>query len=193
MLARGLLGAMWWHVVVPVTVTADGWLSGRATDLLGRGVYEIAVWASSSETGYTYSAGTATDGSYTITLPAGTYTVGLRDPFHFRVQIRSGVVVRDGRTTMLHFPLYNTVWTDDPHLVRTVASGVRADLYRGRHLRRQGHRSSGSGDHHHPRFHPRRRSRRTAGGSDAQPVCGLHMTSPSRRATGCARWFEASK
>lgn len=101
-------------LLVPLAVSADGWLSGRVTDPLGRGVYEIAVWASSSETGDTYSASTATDGSYTMPLPAGTYTVGLRDPFHFRVQIRSGVVVRDGRTTTLHFPLYNTVWTDDP-------------------------------------------------------------------------------
>lgn len=97
-----------------VSACADGWISGRVTDMLGRGVYEIAVWASSSDTGYTYSAGTATDGSYTITLPAGTYTVGLRDPFHFRVQIRHGVVVRDSRTTPLNFTLYNTVWTDDP-------------------------------------------------------------------------------
>ncbi len=97
-----------------VSAVADGWISGTVSDMLGRGVYEIAVWASSSETGYTYSAGTATDGTYTITLPAGTYTVGLRDPFHFRVQIRHGVVVRDNRTTPLNFTLYNTVWTDDP-------------------------------------------------------------------------------
>ncbi|MEJ5253475.1 MAG: carboxypeptidase regulatory-like domain-containing protein [Chthonomonadetes bacterium] len=93
---------------------ADGWISGTVADMLGRGVYEIAVWASSSDSGYTYSASTATDGSYTIALPAGTYTVGLRDPFHFRTQIKHGVVVRDGRTTPLNFTLYNTVWTDDP-------------------------------------------------------------------------------
>ncbi|MDW8105190.1 MAG: carboxypeptidase regulatory-like domain-containing protein [Armatimonadota bacterium] len=110
---------------------ANGQISGRVTDLLGRGVYEIAVWASSSETGYTYSAGTATDGSYTLTVPAGTYTVGLRDPFHFRVQIRHGVVVRDGRTTPLNFTLYNTVWTDDPtwfvHWHRVYAQSFIAD------------------------------------------------------------------
>ncbi len=103
---------LWMLCLTPVR--ADGWISGAVTDLLGRGVYEIAVWASSSETGYTYSAGTDTHGTYTIALPAGTYTVGLHDPFHFRVQIRHGVVVRDGRTTPLNFTLYNTVWTDDP-------------------------------------------------------------------------------
>jgi|GEM_PF-932611 len=101
-------------LLIHTSVFADGWISGKVSDMLGRGVYEIAVWASSSETGYTYSASTATDGTYTITLPAGTYTVGLRDPFHFRVQMRHGVVVRDNRTTPLNFTLYNTVWTDDP-------------------------------------------------------------------------------
>lgn len=74
---------------------ADGWISGTVADMLGRGVYEIAVWASSSDSGYTYSASTATDGSYTIALPPGTYTVGLRDPFHFRTQIKPGVIVMD--------------------------------------------------------------------------------------------------
>lgn len=101
-------------LLLHASVFAEGWISGKVTDMLGRGIYEIAVWASSSDTGYTYSTGTATDGTYTITLPAGTYTVGLRDPFHFRIQIRHGVVVRDGRTTPLNFTLYNTVWTDDP-------------------------------------------------------------------------------
>ncbi len=58
-----------------VSAFADGWISGKVTDMLGHGVYEIGVWASSSETGYAYSASTATDGTCTIALPAGTYTV----------------------------------------------------------------------------------------------------------------------
>ncbi|GIV17423.1 MAG: hypothetical protein KatS3mg022_2858 [Armatimonadota bacterium] len=114
MLRYGALYAVFLLLLVHASAFADGWISGKVTDMLGRGVYEIAVWASSSQTGYTYSASTATDGTYMITLPAGTYTVGLRDPFHFRVQMRHGVVVRDSRTTPLNFTLYNTVWTDDP-------------------------------------------------------------------------------
>ncbi|MGB9589000.1 MAG: hypothetical protein ACPL7O_12540, partial [Armatimonadota bacterium] len=97
---------------------AVGSIAGYITDSLNDGMYETEIFAcksGASSTSAYYRC--QTSGYYSLSdLSAGTYSLGVNDPFHIRPRLRSFVPVQDNKTTPGDIKIRSTYYVRGSYL-----------------------------------------------------------------------------
>lgn len=97
---------------------AVGSIAGYITDPLNDGMYETEIFAcksGASSTSAYYRC--QTSGYYSLSdLSAGTYSLGVNDPFHIRPRLRSFVPVQDNKTTPGDIKIRSTYYVRGSYL-----------------------------------------------------------------------------